>query len=302
MPAKINLLNKRFGKLLVFEETNKRKNKSIVWKCKCDCGNIIELSTKNLRNDGVIQCSQCGHNREPITKRPKLNIIGKKFNHLTVLEETKQKTSDGHYLYKCQCDCENKTIVYLRKDHLINGHTKSCGCIKRKYKIGDIINNKKIIGYDKNINNHLYYNCKCLLCGYEYTTTNLNQTNSCGCLKSLGEFYINKILTENNINFKKQYSFPNSLLKYDFAILDKNNNIIKLIEFDGEQHFKDNIKLTGWNTQEKYEYTHKNDILKNNLAKQYNIPLIRIPYWERDSLTIDKIIGKKYEIKGEKDE
>ena len=33
MPAKINLLNQKIGKLLVLEETNKRKNKSIVWKC-----------------------------------------------------------------------------------------------------------------------------------------------------------------------------------------------------------------------------------------------------------------------------
>lgn len=61
MPAKINLLNQKFGKLLVLEETNKRKNKSIVWKCQCDCGNIEEFSTKELRSDGIIQCRQCGN-------------------------------------------------------------------------------------------------------------------------------------------------------------------------------------------------------------------------------------------------
>ena len=33
MPAKINLLNQKIGDLLVIEETNRRKNKSIVWKC-----------------------------------------------------------------------------------------------------------------------------------------------------------------------------------------------------------------------------------------------------------------------------
>jgi hypothetical protein len=33
MPAKINLINQTFGKLKVIEETNKRKNKSVVWKC-----------------------------------------------------------------------------------------------------------------------------------------------------------------------------------------------------------------------------------------------------------------------------
>jgi len=39
--------------------------------------------------------------------------------------------------------------------------------------------------------------------------------------------------------YKKQYSFPdlfsykNGRLFYDFAILDENNNVIRLIEFDG---------------------------------------------------------------------
>ena len=67
MPAKLNLINQKFGKLLVLEETEKRKNKSIVWKCQCNCGNVVELSTKELRSDGIIQCKQCGNKREPQT-------------------------------------------------------------------------------------------------------------------------------------------------------------------------------------------------------------------------------------------
>ena len=54
MPAKINLLNQQIGDLLVIKETNKRKNKSIIWECRCKCGNIEEFSTKELRNDGII--------------------------------------------------------------------------------------------------------------------------------------------------------------------------------------------------------------------------------------------------------
>ena len=56
MPAKINLLGQTFGKLIVIEETPQRKNKSVVWKCKCLCGEEIFLSTKELRNDGICQC------------------------------------------------------------------------------------------------------------------------------------------------------------------------------------------------------------------------------------------------------
>ena len=40
----------------------------------------------------------------------------------------------------------------------------------------------------------------------------------------------------------------------------------------------------------------KNDLNKNKLAKEKNIPLIRIPYWERDNINLSLIIGDKYLI------
>jgi len=65
--------------------------------------------------------------------------------------------------------------------------------------------------------------------------------HSCGCLKtSVGEYYISNILKENNIKYIKEYIFKdlksdkNAYLRFDFAILDDNNNPIRLIEFDGE--------------------------------------------------------------------
>ena len=44
---------------------------------------------------------------------------------------------------------------------------------------------------------------------------------------------------DNNINYIDEYRFielPKS--SYDFAIIE-NNKVIRLIEFDGEQHYKD---------------------------------------------------------------
>lgn len=38
-----NLIGKRFGRLLVLENTNKKKELNYVWKCLCDCGNICEI-------------------------------------------------------------------------------------------------------------------------------------------------------------------------------------------------------------------------------------------------------------------
>lgn len=293
MPAKINLLGQTFGKLLVIEETPKRKDRSVIWKCKCSCGEEIFLSAKELRNKGVCQCSKCGYSRSP----KKINIpsiIGNKYNRLKVIETT-EKRSGGKILYKCQCDCGN--ITFVTKTDLKSGHTKSCGCIQRKYQIGEIVNNRTIISYNGAKQSHRsYYKVKCNFCNREYETlsSTLQQTFSCGCQRSLGEYYISKILQEHNINFQKEYKVPNYNYRYDFALFDENQKIFRLIEFDGEQHFINNVKHSGWNTIEKYQYTHKNDQEKNRIAKELKIPLVRVPYWERENITLGILLGNSF--------
>ena len=298
MPAKINLIHQKFGKLLVLEETSERKNKSVVWKCECECGNIQLFSTKELRNDGIIQCTSCGVGRQPVS-RPQKSIIGNTYGNLTVLRKT-EKTSGGKKLYECECSCPKKTLVYVSSTDLKNGHTQSCGCLVRKYKSGDIVNNRQIIDkdYEKNFKGRCYYRVKCLLCGREYSTlaSTIDSSCSCGCQRSLGEFYISNILNEHHIEYYKEYSFPKSSYRFDFAILNKNKQIVRLVEFDGEQHYECNVKNTGWNTYQKYQITYENDKKKNQLAHEMNIPLIRIPYWERENISLDLIFGEKYLI------
>lgn len=51
-----HLEGKRFGKLLVLEDTGKRREENVVWKCLCDCGNIIEVRTNCLTCGGQISC------------------------------------------------------------------------------------------------------------------------------------------------------------------------------------------------------------------------------------------------------
>ena len=60
-----------------------------------------------------------------IMRKPKqTNIIGKKFNRLTILE--KVETGDRHSMYKCLCDCGKTNIA--RGSLVVSGATKSCGC------------------------------------------------------------------------------------------------------------------------------------------------------------------------------
>lgn len=298
MPAKINLKNQQFGNILVLEETPERKNKSIVWKCKCLlCEEYCYFSTKQLRNDGIQQCTNCGHHCIPQTNLRE-NIIGKTFNNLTVDFKTNQH-SGGKILYSCTCNC-GKTNILVSSTDLKNGHTKSCGCENFKYKNGDIINNRLILNIhpllEKTSNKHRahYYYCKCLLCNREYiaTSDSLTRAQSCGCLKSKGELEIIRLLNENSINYIYQYQIPDlNKQTFDFAILDKNKKIFYFIEFDGEQHYEINIKSTGWNDYTHYLKVKEHDLQKDNYAKNKNIPLIRIPYWERGKLTLESIFN-----------
>lgn len=69
-------------------------------------------------------------------------IIGKKFGRLLVLEKSDKKINRD-YLYKCQCDCGNFT--YQTKFSLINGHARSCGCLKKE-KASQIVQHQIVDG------------------------------------------------------------------------------------------------------------------------------------------------------------
>ena len=119
---------------------------------------------------------------------------------------------------------------------------------------------------------------------------NFCQSSGCGlCLTVV--IVCTYLITIEAEKLIDEYSFkdlPKS--RYDFAIL-KNNDIIRLIEFDGEQHF---MEIPAWG---KLETTQKRDKVKNDYALTHNIPLVRIPYWERDNITLDMIMGDQYLIK-----
>lgn len=55
-----------------------------------------------------------------------INLIGKKFNHLTVIERA-ENAPHGISRWVCECECGNRTIV--RGSNLKSGAVKSCGCL-----------------------------------------------------------------------------------------------------------------------------------------------------------------------------
>lgn len=62
----------------------------------------------------------------------KINIIGKKFGKLTVINEC-EKNKNGHIKYLCECDCGNSKEIF--GTHLREGKIVSCGC---KHKVNGV--------------------------------------------------------------------------------------------------------------------------------------------------------------------
>lgn len=56
---KSDITNKRFGRLIAIEPTEKRLSRSVVWKCQCDCGNIYYTSVSRLNSGHTVQCDKC---------------------------------------------------------------------------------------------------------------------------------------------------------------------------------------------------------------------------------------------------
>lgn len=101
-----DLRGKRFGDWEPIEYLGNSR-----WKCKCICG-----YTKNIRNYELNRYANKNYTCKHAI------IINKQFGNLTAIKRIDQK----HCL--CKCSCGKEVTVLL--GNLLNGSTKSCGCIK----------------------------------------------------------------------------------------------------------------------------------------------------------------------------
>jgi hypothetical protein len=58
---KIDLTEKRFGRLIAVEEAPKNKHGNTMWECLCDCGNKISVPASHLRSGNTKSCGCYEH-------------------------------------------------------------------------------------------------------------------------------------------------------------------------------------------------------------------------------------------------
>ena len=121
-----DLKGKRFGRLFVKDIAYKTDKSKIYWNCICDCGNETIVQGNNLISG---KTQSCGCYRIERVRESFINdITGKRFERLLVKNLEYIDKNGSHW--RCVCDCGNETIVL--SSNLIQGTTKSCGCLLKE--------------------------------------------------------------------------------------------------------------------------------------------------------------------------
>ena len=137
-----DVIGRKFGKLTVKKRLFPNdKQGAARYLCDCDCGNEKVVRGYVLRRGDTKSCGcLLGQNA--------LKLVGKRFGKWTVIARV-ENTDRGNTKWLCECDCGTRKKVL--GNNLVQGISKSCGCvtvqknIERSTKHGFKKRNKRII-------------------------------------------------------------------------------------------------------------------------------------------------------------
>lgn len=299
--------------LKVKAEDLMHKSKSMV-KVVCDyCGEEYETEYSVYYNGHLRYpkdaCKHCASKKTSDITRvkyakqyfDKAKDICSRNGYILITEESEYV--DAHMNVKYICPKHG--IKEANIDNLARGH----GCLEcayeqrgsyAKYTMDEVEEMVNSVNGNILLNKDEYSNCtthnlniECE-CGNVFTTSlvnyikhGVNRCRACSYKESNGEHQIRRFLENHNIPFTQECRFDDCrdkrTLPFDFYL--PNNNLI--IEYDGPQHYHDGY----FNN---YKTTVKHDKIKNQFCKNKRIDILRIPFWDHDS--IEEILSNKLNI------
>ena len=137
LQPKEDLSGRMFGKLKVikFDSWQDDKRRRPYYLCKCTCSEDFVLVRADCLTSGNTQSCGClvAENISGGRKRlefPTVDLTGKTYSRLKVLRFGFR--DEKRFYWECECSCGN--MGYYRGDSLIDGTTKSCGCLPKENK------------------------------------------------------------------------------------------------------------------------------------------------------------------------
>lgn len=268
--------------------------------CKCKKHNITWMANPRslLNGSGCIYCGkEKVHNALSISHENFIDKMSVVNPSIEVLE--KYYNNHTNILCKCKkCGYEFRATPHNLLDSLTT--CKKCyGTVLRtteSFKEEMFLLNKDIEIIGDYVNSKTKIKCKCKKCNNIWETTPDVLTRGFGCpscSESKGESKINNFLVNNSICFSSQYKYDGLVgvgkrqLSYDFYLPDYN----LLIEYQGLQHEK---PIEWFGGKKHFEIQQEHDKRKREYAKEHNIELLEIWYWDFDN--IENILDRKLNI------
>lgn len=251
-------------------------------------GMFEQIAGNHLGGNGCPFCKKLSISKK-LSKKSKMfieqakQIYGDKYDY-SIIDYTNSQS-------KIKIICPIHGTFEIRAEHFLQGHAcRYCGIDKTakssKDDLNSFIQKAKSVHNDKYdyslakyINSQTKIKIICPMHG-EFEQTPNNHLNGDGCpvcSESKGERKIGIFLNNSNIDFFREYKFENCKdkkpLPFDFYIPSKN----LLIEYNGGQHYKPVKHFGGYDS---FLVRKHHDWLKRKYARDNNIKLLTIPYWE----------------------
>ena len=242
MGKRIDLTGQKFGRLTVLDFYGSDKRRESIWRCQCECGNITNVLSSNLRKGYTKSCG-CLQKEKAGKNTPIKDLSNMLFGQLTVLYPTSQRLN-GQVVWHCKCTCGKE--IDVRSYNLISGNTFSCGCLKQSK--GEYIISK-ILSM-----NNIYYE-------QQKTFSNCIFPNTKGLAKF--DFYVNN---QYLIEFDGEQHFNSR--KYGYFTEEKVKEIKYRDEIKNQWCKNNNIPLI------RIPYTHLQDLCLEDLKLETTTFLI----------------------------
>lgn len=181
--------SKQFARLTILGKDLNKPGSNPYYVCKCDCDTIKSIFIGSILSGRSTSCG-CARREcsSELGRKSFRDLSGQQFGLLKAIKPDQTKSSKHGMYWICECSCGNITSV--QSSHLVNGDTKSCGCLTKN----DLTNKHfgKLIAkfIDKELTSKtqkVYWVCECE-CGriksIQANSLVSGRTISCGCKHS----------------------------------------------------------------------------------------------------------------------
>jgi hypothetical protein len=266
-----------------------------VYHCEKHGDTYKSVNAKNVISKSFQPCRQC--DLELKSEKGKISIKDKNYQYNRLKEYCESKGGKliskewtiAKDLYEIDCGISDHPHFFANADSLMNKPQWCPYCYGRsgnfnsKYKT--IIESRDGVMLSNYVDGVTHVQIRCNKDGYIWGMypSNIAKGRWCPiCSMPYSERVPYDYLINNNYILRVQYTFNdlvgenNELLKYDFAILNKNNKLLGLLEIDDEEHRKNSNQLRRIKARIR-------DGIKDDYCKNNNIILYRLAFYRNKS-------------------